>query len=128
LSWLARDQWWWWWCFFFFFFFFFCEQPQVPPLQRICWPFPQAGQTVPHLPQLDGLLPRSAQTPLQSVNPTGQDGVDVHPQVPPAQLAVLPVGQAGQTVPHLPQFEALLPRSMHVPLQSVCGAGQLEPA
>jgi len=107
----------------FFFFFFFCEQPQAPPVQRVCWPFPQAGQMVPHLPQLLGLLPRSAQTPPQSVNPTGQVGVDVHPQVPAVQLATLPVGQAGQTVPHFPQLDALLPRSMHVPLQSVCGAG-----
>jgi len=119
LSELARDQWWW--CFFFFF-FFFCEQPQAPPLQRINLPFPQAGQTVPHLPQLDGLLPRSAQTPLQSVNPTGQVGAAVHRQVPPLQVAVWPVGQL-QALPQVPQFEALLPRSAQTPLQSVCGAG-----
>jgi hypothetical protein len=105
-----------WWCFFFF--FFFCEQPQAPPLQRIWRPLPQSGQTVPQAPQLDGLVPRSAQTPLQSVNPTGHFGVVVHPQVPPVQVATPPV-QAGQALPHLPQFAALLVRSMHVPLQSV---------
>jgi hypothetical protein len=113
---LARDQRWWWGVFFFFF-FFFCEQPQVPPLQRICLPFPQSGQTLPHVPQLDGLLPRSAQTLLQSINPAGHFGVVVHPQVPPVHVATPPV-QAGQTLPHVPQFEVLLLRSMHVPLQS----------
>jgi len=52
------------------------------------------------------------------MSPAGHFGVVVHPQVPPLQVATPPV-QAGQALPHLPQFAALLERSMHVPLQSV---------
>jgi len=73
---------------------------------------------LPHAPQLDGLLPRSAQVAPHSMSPAGHFGVVVHPQVPPLQVATPPV-QAGQALPHLPQFAALLVRSMHVPLQSV---------
>jgi len=89
MSQLARDQWWWWWWWWcFFFFFFFCEQPQAPPVQRIERPLPHAGQTLPHAPQLDGLVARSAQMPLQLLNPTGHgDAGWVQLQAPPLQTA-----------------------------------------
>jgi len=116
--------WWWWWCFFFFF-----VQPQAPPWQRTERPFPQAGQTLPHLPQSAGLVARSTQRPLQLVSVVGQfDGGAVQPQAPPAQKAVPPFVQAGQTVPHFPQFCALLPRSTHVVPQDANGGGHTGPA
>jgi len=105
------------------------EQPQAPPVQRIERPLPQAGQTLPHAPQLTGLVARSAQMPLQLLNPTGHGDVGwVQPQAPPAQKAVPPFVQAGQTLPHTPQFPALLPRSTHVVPQEDSGGGHTGPA
>jgi hypothetical protein len=68
------------------------------------------GQTVPQLPQLLASLLRVMQTPLQSVAPVGQVGL----QAPAVQVVPL-----GQTVPQLPQLRASLLRVTQAPAHAV---------
>jgi hypothetical protein len=96
-------------------------KPQVPEVQ-VAVVFAGAGQTRPHIPQLAG-RPRlvsqpSLPMPLQLAKPEMQ----VKEQTPPLQTVVA-FARAGQTIPHIPQFDASVSRfrshpSALIPLQS----------
>lgn len=80
------------------------------PAEQLC----PSRQAVAHVPQWAGLVARSTQTPLHSVNPAAQDCW----QVPDAQ-----VWPAAQAVPQVPQFLGSLDVSVQiaaVPAPQIC--------
>ena len=80
------------------------------PAEQLC----PGRQVVAHVPQWAGLVARSTQTPLHSVNPAAQDCW----QVPDAQ-----VWPAAQGVPQLPQFLGsveVLVQTAAVPVPQIC--------
>jgi hypothetical protein len=80
------------------------------PAEQLC----PSRQVVAHVPQWTGLVARSTQTPLHSVNPAAQDCW----QVPDAQ-----VWPAAQAVPQLPQFlgsVCTFVQTSAVPVPQIC--------